>query len=163
MKIIILLIAIFMVLFLLVFKMIYSGEKKEIKAKKKNIFSAIGAAFILALAPTVAIGFILFVLFGSVTFINTTFSFNISTSQLSLLVIAFFIYLYTIDNIIEFAINYILGKHMVNLVIVLLVRILAFYTIGLILNLNQTSNFIIALVVSSTIFLIEIVTLSKRK
>lgn len=50
-----------------------------------------------------------------------------------------------------------------NLVIVLLVRILAFYTIRLIFNLNQTSNFIIAIVVSFIIFFIEIATFLKRK
>lgn len=152
-----------MVLFLFVFKMIYSGEKKELKANNKKVFSAIGAAFILALAPTLAFGFILFVLFGSATFINTTLLLNISTNQIVLLVIAIYIYLYTIDNIIEFALTYILGKHIFNLVIVLLVRILAFYTIGLIFNLNQTSNFIIALVVSFIIFLIEIAIFLKRK
>lgn len=100
-----------MVLFLFVFKMIYSGEKKEIKANNKKVFSAIGAAFILAFAPTLAFGFILFVLFGSATFISTTFLLNFGTNKIALLVIALYIYLYTIDNIIEFAINYVLGRH----------------------------------------------------
>ena len=142
--------------------MIYSGEKEKIRAEKGKIFPAIGAAFILALAPTVALVFILFALFGSSSFINTIFSLNIKTSQLVLLTIAFFVYLYTIDNIIEFAVNYILGKLIFSLVIVLLVRILALYTIGLIFNLNQTSNFTIALIISSIIFFVEIIQLSKK-
>ena len=162
MKIIILLITIFIALFLLVFSMIYKGEKREIKAKKRKIFPAIGAAFILASAPTLVFGAVLFLLFGSVSFVNITFLLDISTNQLAFLVIAFFIYLYTIDNIVEFATNYILGEHIFNLIIVLLIRILAFYTIGLMFNLNQTSNLIITSAVSSITFFIEILKLSKK-
>ena len=162
-KIIIFLITVFIVLFLLVFQMICKGEKEEIKENKMKIFSAFGAAIILALAPTVVLGFILFLLFGSTSFLNEMFSLHISKSQLAFIAIAFLIYFFTIDSIIEFIISYILGKHMFNLFLLLFLRILFLYPICLFFHLEQFSSLIIAFVISLITFLIEIVNFFKNK
>ncbi|WP_087974991.1 hypothetical protein [Oceanobacillus rekensis] len=99
-------IVVFVISFILLFLWIYNGEKNEIKAEKKKIFSAIGASFILTLAPSAFIGLSLFVLLGSTNTVNMIFSLNISTKQLVILAISFFVYLFTIDNIIELIIFY---------------------------------------------------------
>lgn len=164
MTIIILATVIFIILFLLLFIWIYKSEKEEIKRKKGKIFAVIGTAFILALAPIVAIVLVLLALFGSTNIANTIFSLNISTTQLMFLTISLFIYLYTIDSFISVLVEHIIGKKDIfHLIALLLIRILAFYMIGLVFGLNQTSDFIIALIVSFIIFFVEFFELSKIK
>lgn len=156
MKIIIPLIVVFIILFLLIFKWIYSDNKNELEEKKANLFHVIGTAFVLALAPTVAIALVLLALFGSTTIVNTLFSLHITTNQLMLLSISLFIYLYSIDSIIAVAVEHTIGKNIFHPIALLLIRILAFYMIGLVFGLNQTSSFIIAAGVAFIIFFIEV-------
>ncbi|WP_164669978.1 hypothetical protein [Virgibacillus doumboii] len=150
-------IIVFVISFLLLFIWIFKGEKEEIKKKKGKVFAAIAAAFILGLAPTVVIALLLFALFGSTNIANTMFSLDVNTSKLMLLTVVLVIYLYTVDSFFSVLIQHITGKgkDIFYHIAILLIRILAFYTIGLIIGLSQTSNFIIAVVASCIIFFID--------
>ncbi|MFD1362821.1 MULTISPECIES: hypothetical protein [Lentibacillus] len=148
-------IILFVILFLFLSIWIYKGTKKEREETKANLFHVIGTAFILAMAPTVAITLVLLALFGSTNVANTVFSLNISTSQLIFLTISLFLYLYTIDSFICVLVEHIMGNNIFNHIALLLIRILAFYGIGLIFGLSQTSNFLIAIVVACIVFFIE--------
>lgn len=70
--------------------------------------------------------------------------------------LSLFVYLYTIDSIIAVLIKHILGiESIFNYIILLFVRILFFYFIGLLVGLNQLNNFIIAVIIAFLIFLFE--------
>ncbi|MGY0691863.1 hypothetical protein ACW2QC_03610 [Virgibacillus sp. FSP13] len=156
MKIIISLIVVFIISFLLLFLWIYSSEKEELKEKRANLFHVVATAFILALGPTVFIGLSLFVLLGSANTVTMIFSLHISTNQLIILAISFFVYLFTIDSVIERIVKYILGRNKFNYVVLLLIRIIGFYLIGKISGLNQTVSITIAVGVAFITLLIEV-------
>jgi len=143
-------IIVFIVLFLIVFIWIFKNEKEEIKKKKEKVFVAIATAFILALAPTAVIALILFALYGSTQVANTIFSLDVNTSKLMLLTVVLVGYLYTIDTFFSVLIQHIIGsgKDIFYRIGIFLIRILAFYGIGLMFGLSQESSFLIAVVVS---------------
>lgn len=155
--------AVFIISFLLILKMVYSGNKEESEENKMNLFLVILVTFLLALLPTLAIAIILFVLIGSVSSIKLLFSLDISTSQLILLAISLFIYLFTLDNLVETFLRYLIGKKILNYVMLLLIRILVFYLIGLAIGLKETNSFTIAAGVAIIICLIEASQLARKK
>ncbi|RSL30254.1 hypothetical protein D7Z54_26995 [Salibacterium salarium] len=143
--------------------LIYQGEKDELKKNKRKIFHATATAFILAFAPTAAIAFVVFALFGSTTFANHVFSLDVSINQLMVLTVSIFIYLYTVDSLIEVIVKHLTETSIYSHITLLLIRILAFYSLGVMLGLNQTSNVIIAAAVSFIIFLIELLDVGNRR
>lgn len=163
MKIVIALIVVFAISFLLLLKFIYSDNKKEAEAEKTTIFYVILTAFVLALAPTAVIALILFALLGSTVSVNMLFALHISTKQLILLAISLLVYLFSIDSIIEVIVKHIVGKNILYFIIVLLIRLLVFYAIGLAFGLEQTSSFTIATGVAIIILLFEILYLASER
>src|SRR5690625_3980774 len=101
MKIFISLLVVFIISFLLLFKLVYSGNREESEDEKLIFLLVILVSFLLALLPTATIGLILFVVLGSVSTVNMFFSLNISLNQLIVLAISFLVYLFTIDSIVE--------------------------------------------------------------
>lgn len=163
MKIVIALVVVFTISFMLLFKLVYSGNKQEPEDEKINLFLVIFVAFLLALFPTVAIALVLFVLLGSTSAVNMAFSLNISTNQLIMFAIALLVYLFSIDSIIELIVKHILGKNILYYAALLLIRIGAVHTIGTFMGLNQTISITIATGVAFIIFLIEILNHLKEK
>lgn len=147
---------VFIISFLLIFTFIYKDNKKEPVEKRGNLFLVIVTAFLLALAPTVVFALFLFVILGSSSVVNMLFSLHISTKLLILLSVFLLIYLFTVDSIIEIILKHILGKNMFYMIILLLIRMLAFYAIGLAIGVKQPSSFKIAIGVSLIIFVLEI-------
>src|SRR5690625_1044512 len=88
MKIILALAIVYIISFILLLKLVYSGNKKEPLADQLGIFLIIFVAGALALAPTVAIGIILFVILSSTSLVDMIFSLNISINQLIILAIS---------------------------------------------------------------------------
>lgn len=156
MKIFISLLVVFIISFFLVFKLVYSGNKEETEEGKLNFFLVIFVSFLLALLPTAAIGLMLFVLLGSANTVNMVFSLNINLNQLIVLTISFFVYLFTIDSIIEIVVKHILGKNIFYYSMLLLIRIGAFYLIGDLVGLTQTINVTFSIGVALLILFIEI-------
>lgn len=156
MKIFISLLVVFIISFFLVFKLVYSGNKEETEEEKLNFFLVIFVSFLLALLPTAAIGLMLFVLLGSANTVNMVFSLNINLNQLIVLTISFFVYLFTIDSIIEIVVKHILGKNIFYYSMLLLIRIGAFYLIGDLVGLTQTINVTFSIGVALLILFIEI-------
>lgn len=156
MKIFISLLVVFIISFLLLFKLVYSGNKEEPEDEKLNFFLVILVSFLLALLPTAAIGLILFVVLGSANTVNMIFSLNISLNQLIVLAISFMIYLFTIDSILEIAVKHILGKNIFYYSVILLIRIGVFYMIGELVGLTQTVSVTFSTGVAFIILLIEI-------
>lgn len=150
------LLVIFMISFILLFLFIFKGNKQEPEEEKLNLLLVILVSFILALAPTVAMGIILFVLLGSVNIVNFTFSLHIRLNELIILAISFFAYLLTIDSIIEIIVKHILGKNTYYYIAILLIRIGVFYIIGDFIGLTQTASIVMATGVAITILFIEI-------
>lgn len=111
MKIVISIMSVFMISFLLISTFVYKNNKKEPEEKRGGLLLVIVTAFFLALAPTVVIALILFVLLGSVATVNMLFLLQISTKQLILISISLLVYLFSIDSMIEIAIKHILGKN----------------------------------------------------
>ncbi len=163
MGIIITLSIVFFISFMLIFKLVYSGNKEESEKEKLGFFGVIFVVFLLALLPTAAIAFFLFVLLGSTNAINTLFSLQIGTKQVIFLAISLFVYLFSIDSIIEIVVKHIVGQRVFYFFIMMLIRILASYTIGLFIGLNQNNSLIIAAGVSFIIFLFEVLYFMKTK
>jgi|SRR5690625_2423371 len=157
MGVVISLIVVFIISFLLIFKLVYSGNKEESESDKLNFPSVVFVGCLLALLPTAAIAFIIFVLLGSTSAVNVIFSLEISRNQLIILAISLFIYLFSIDSIIEIIVEYIVGKNNTfYFSILLLIRIVAFYLIGFFIGLSQSNSFTMAVGITVIIFLIEV-------
>lgn len=155
MQIVNILIIVFIVTNLLIFTFIYYKNKQESAEEKINFFMILITTIILALILTTVIGLILFVLLGSANTINLFFSLNISMNQLITLSVLLFVYLYTIDSIIEIAMQHILGKNIFSKLGLFLTRIVAFHLLGKLINLNENISFKLALGIALIIFFIE--------
>lgn len=155
MKIVITLLVIFIISALLMFTFIYKENRQEPHEEKMGLFMTIFVTVIIALILTVVIGLILFVLIGSANTVNILFSLNINMNQIIILAIAFLVYLYTIDTIIEIVIQHILGKNIFSQLILFLIRILTFHIIGSLISLNEKVSFTIASGVAFIILVIE--------
>lgn len=156
MKIFISLLVVFIISFLLLFKLVYNGNKEELEEEKLNFVLVILVSILLALFPTAAIGLILFVVLGSANTVNMVFSLNISLNQLIVLAISFLVYLFTVDSIVEIAVKHILGKNIFYYSVILLIRIGVFYMIGELVGLTQTVSVTFSTGMAFIILLIEI-------
>ncbi|WP_062052609.1 hypothetical protein [Bacillus sp. JCM 19034] len=155
MEIFLTLIVVFIISFLLIFKFVYSGNKKETEEEKMNFFMVIFVSVALSLIITATIGLVIFALLGSTSIVNRIFSLNISKNQLAVITISFFVYLFTLDSFIEITVKYIIGKNIFYVIVLLFIRIGIFYLIGKIISLNQTISITIAIGVALIILLIE--------
>lgn len=156
MKIFISLLVIFIISFLLLFKLVYTGNKEESQDEKLNFFLVVLVSFLLALLPTTAIGIILFVILGSANTVNMLFSLHISLNQLVVLAISFLVYLFTIDSIVEIVVKHIVGKNIFYYSVILFTRIGIFYIIGNLVGLIHRVNVIFSTGVALIILLIEV-------
>ena len=156
MKIFISLLVVFIISLLLLFKLVYSGNKEESQDEKLNFFLVVLVSFLLALLPTAAIGIILFVILGSANTVNMLFSLHISLNQLVVLAISFLVYLFTIDSIVEIVVKHIVGKGIFYYTVILLIRIGVFYIIGNWVGLIHTVNVTFSTGVALIILLIEV-------
>src|SRR5699024_312240 len=121
-----------------------------------SILMTVFVSSMLSLAITVVFALILFSILGVTNFINMSFSLDIGMKSLMILTIAFLVYLFTVDSLIEVIIKVIVGKKFLYYVLVLLARIGAFYWIGSFIGLEQTVRFIIAVCVAFIIMIIEV-------
>ena len=156
MKIFISLLVVFIISFLLLFKLVYNGNKEESEEEKLNFVLVILVSILLALLPTAAIGLILFIVLGSANTVNMVFSLNISLNQLIVLAISFLVYLFTVDSIVEIAVKHILGQNTFYYSVILLIRIGVFYMIGELVDLTQTVSVTFSTGMAFIILLIEI-------
>lgn len=156
MKIFISLLVVFIISFLLLFKLVYNGNKEESEEEKLNFVLVILVSILLALLPTAAIGLILYVVLGSANTVNMVFSLNISLNQLIVLAISFLVYLFTVDSIVEIAVKHILGQNTFYYSVILLIRIGVFYMIGELVDLTQTVSVTFSTGMAFIILLIEI-------
>jgi len=163
MKIFISLLVVFIISFLLLFKLVYSGNREESEDEKLIFLLVILVSFLLALLPTATIGLILFVVLGSVSTVNMFFSLNISLNQLIVLAISFLVYLFTIDSIVEVVVKHILGKNFVYYSVILLIRIGVFNMIGELVGLTQTVSVTFSTGMAFIILIIEITYNLKEK
>lgn len=156
MKLISVVMVIYMMSHVLLFMFVYNENKKEHEEEKLSLFGLFLVSFMLSLIVTTVITFFLFIVLGSTTTVNMLFSLNISTNQLILLTVIFFIYLFTIDNIIEIFVKYIVNYLIIDLIIICLIRIFTFYLIALLVNVDQLKSFLFAIGVSLILLTIEI-------
>src|SRR5699024_11112257 len=138
MKIFISLLVVFIISFLLLFKLVYNGNKEESEEEKLNFVLVILVSILLALLPTAAVGLILFIVLGSANTVNMVFSLNICLNQLIVLAISFLVYLFTVDSIVELLVSRILCKCIFYYSVILLIRIGVFCMIGELVGLTQT-------------------------
>ena len=155
-KIVITLIVVFIISILLIFKLVYSENRQESKEEKISFFMVIFISLAFSLIITGTIGLSIFALLGSTNIVNIIFSLNISTNQLIILAISFFVYLFILDDIIEFIVEYIIGKNIFYAIVLALIRIGIFYVIGNTVGLNQTVSITIATGVTFITLLIEV-------
>ncbi|WP_029270919.1 hypothetical protein [Virgibacillus alimentarius] len=155
MKIVVSFVTVFIISFLLIFKLVYNGNKQEPEGEKIGFFMVIFVTVMLALLPTAAVGLMLFLLLGSANAVNMIFSLNLSVDQLVVLAICFLVYSFIIESIIEIIVKYILGENVFYHSTVLLIRIGVFYVIGKGIGLNPKVSFFIAAGVAIMILLIE--------
>ena len=156
MKIFISLLVVFIISLLLLFKLVYSGNKEESQDEKLNFFLVVLVSFLLALLPTAAIGIILFVILGSANTVNMLFSLHISLNQLVVLAISFLVYLFTIDSIVEIVVKHIVGKNIFYYSVILFTRIGIFYIIGNLVGLIHRVNVTFSTGVALIILLIKV-------
>lgn len=121
-----------------------------------GIGGTIFVSFLLALLPTAALGFLFLLLFGAVNTVNMAFTFNINTKQLLTLTIAFFVYLYTIDSLVDIILKGIGGKNWPMHGLLILSRIAAFYVIGEWIGFSVMISLSIAIGVAVIILIMEV-------
>lgn len=156
MNILISLLVIFSISFLLILKLVYSGNKEESTDEKLKLPLVIVVSFLLALAPTAAIGLILFVLLGSAMTVNLVFSLNISLHQLIILAISYLAYLFTVDSVVEMVVKHILRKNIMYYIVILLLRVGVFFVIGDLIDLTQIVNITVSIGIALMILFIEL-------
>lgn len=147
---------IYVISFILILGFLYIENKKEPEEEKITSFLMVVVAILLALAPTVGIGFILFAILGSANVIDIVFSLDIEINHLIILAISLLVYLFTIDSILETVVEYIVGKKIMYHVIILLTRIFAFYWIGQIVGITQENSLITATGIAFIIAILEL-------
>jgi len=141
--------------FLLLFILVYHGNKTEPENEKQGLIGVIFVAALLALLPTAVIALFLFILLGSANIVSTVFSLQISGKQLIILAVSLLIYLFTVDSIIEMILKQLLSKPVQLHILMLLVRIFAFHWIGQTIGIPQQSSFILAAGLAFVIFAAE--------
>lgn len=161
MKIVVFLIVVFILLFFLLFRFVYRENKKE--HEKDKIWLLIFVAFLFSIIIIIVIALLLFLLIGSTSIINLIFSLNINNEQIIIIGISFLIYLFTIDNIVEIFLEYLLGKNIICYIAKALTRVVSFYIIGLIVNIEHEILVIISIGVSVILLLIELLNYKKEK
>ncbi len=163
MAIIILISIIFILSFVLIFRMVYKGERQEKQEDKGSMWLVLFVTTLLALLVVGALGFMLLVLFGSLNVANSLFGLEFDLKQLVLLTVFFFIYLFTADsifqNVIEFLLRPILFQRITNL----LIRILAFGLIGTWTGLNSTEAILLATGTAVILLLVEVAYSARQK
>ena len=155
-KIVITLIVVFIISILLIFKLFYSENRQESKEEKMSFFMVLFLSLAFSLLITGTLGLSIFALIGSTNMVNIIFSLGISTNQLMILAISFFVYLFILDDIIEIIVEHIVGKNIFYSIVLVLTRIGIFYVIGNIVGLTQTVSITIAIGVTFITFLIEV-------
>ena len=159
MKIVILLSVSFILIFILLLCAFRSDNKKE-KVKDSFMLLVIGTALFSAVI-TAALAFLLFLIIGSTSIIDSLFSLNINMNQIIIISISIFIYWITLDNIFENLFEYIFGKNLFALLFLALARITAFYIMGNILKLDETINMTISIGVSLILLLFDMLLISE--
>lgn len=163
MKIAIVLAAVFILSFIFTFKLVYSGNKTASNDEKLSIFGVCFIVTLLALLPTATIAFIIFVLLGSTNVVNMLFSLQIGVNEIIIFVIGLLVYLFSLDSLIELIVKQIVGKNMFYFILLFLIRTLASYAIGLLIDLDQTNSFIIGAGVAFMIGLVEVLYYMREK
>ncbi|MEX3745552.1 hypothetical protein [Lysinibacillus xylanilyticus] len=161
MKILIFLSVIFILSFLLLFWFVrHENEKEE---NKDSILALTVIAILFSVIITFVFAFILFLIMGSTSVIDTIFSLNINTNQLIVIGISFLIYWLTIDNIFEKFFEYLFGENINATLSLALSRVASFYIIGIIIKLNEGINMTISIGVSLIFLTIDVLYFSKNK
>ena len=161
MKIILFLIAIFMLSFPLLFWFFRYTNKKE--ETKDSTLALIVIASLFSGIVTLFFAFFLFLIIGSASVINNIFSLNIDRNQLIVIGISFIIYWFTIDNIFEKLIEYFFGETIYAIFSLALLRVASFYVIGILLKLNEDTNMIISIGVALIFLAIDVLYFFKNK
>ena len=156
MKIVITLLIVFLITFLLIFAFIFRSNKQESEEEKTSGFMVIFVSFLFSLVITGTIGLILFAIFGSTSLVNSLFSLHISTNQLVVVTIAFFIYLFTLDNLLEWIVKWIISKNLFYTSLLAFLRIGIFYAIANLVGLTQSVSITIAAGVAFILLFIEV-------
>ncbi|MCM3584705.1 hypothetical protein M3182_02965 [Mesobacillus maritimus] len=156
MKIVITLLIVFLITFLLIFAFIFRSNKQESEEEKTSGFMVIFVSILFSLVITGTIGLILFAIFGSTSLVNSLFSLHISTNQLVVVTIAFFIYLFTLDNLLEWIVKWIIGKNLFYTSLLAFLRIGIFYAIANLVGLTQNVSITIAAGVAFILLFIEV-------
>jgi hypothetical protein len=148
-------IVIFLISFILLFVFFHKENKLESEEEKSSFIMMIVMAILFSLIITIASGLFFLAVIGSTSIVNTVFSLDISLNQLVILSLAFLAYIFILDDIVEFIFEFLVRKKIIVLMILALVRIIAFYWIGLLNGLNQNVSFTLAIGVTLIIFVIE--------
>jgi len=165
MEIIFLALTIFLLSFTLLFPWIYKTEKRDRKEAGiwRLVGTSIGIGLVLALFITVIITFLFLVLVGSTKVLNSLFSLHISGRALFWLALCFFLYLFTLDHIFGVAVELLIGKNVLSLIFLTIVRMIAFYLIGIFFHFKHTENLIIAIGVTLFVCLFDVYDLLKER
>lgn len=147
-NIVVSLLIVYTISFLLIFRFIFSKNRKESEGEKISNLMVVFLSAAFSFIITAFIGLVIFALVGSTSIVNFIFSLDISMNQLVILAISFLIYLVTLDDLVEFALKYIVGRQTYYEIILVLIRIIIFYIIGYVVGLNETESIIIAVGVS---------------
>ena len=163
MKIVITLIVVFIISFLLICKFIYSENKQEPKEEQGGFFMVVFVSGFFSLIITGTIGFSIFAVLGTTNIVNLIFSLNMNTNQIIALTISFFVYLFILDDIIGFILEYIFGKNIIYSTVLTFIRIGIFHIIGYFVGLSHTVSFTIATGVAFITLLLEVLSRSSGK
>ncbi|WP_017185634.1 hypothetical protein [Alkalibacillus haloalkaliphilus] len=148
--------AVYVISFILIYNFIKRQNRYEPYYERMNPLMIVVVAALLALPILVVVVAVLFAIIGSVSLVDMVFSYNLSTNQLVVLGVTFIIYLYTLDSVFELILKLFVRQVLLYTLLIFLVRVGAFYIIGSIAGLPKQTGLAIAIGVSATVLLIEI-------
>lgn len=119
--------------------MYFINKREDTKERLSNAL-LIFVAILFAVFITVVFACLFFIIVGSANVMNSMFSLNMSTEQLIVMSISFFVYWITIDNIFETLFEHLFGKSVYALLSLMLSRVASFYLIGIFIPLNEVVN-----------------------
>ncbi|WP_156645221.1 hypothetical protein [Lentibacillus sp. JNUCC-1] len=144
---------------------VYRGEKKDPTDGSFSLGRVILTAALLALIPTIVIGLFLFAILGSTNLVTTVFDFEISAGRLMILSVAFLIYLFTIDSIVEVLAEHLFGKERIVWpgIFMFLSRAVIFYGIGELVGIALYPSLVIAVGVAAIVVMLEVLYLKSKQ
>lgn len=120
-------------------------------------------AGLFALLFTLILAFFYLLIMGSTVIIDSLFTLQINSNQLTKLVIFYLLYWLILDTFFEGLSEHLLGKNVLARFFIALFRMVIFFIIGNFIGLTNRDNWILSIGVAVILLLIDLLYLLRKK